>query len=145
MKNGRFTTATTKAVLIIAALLAFTASTFAQTYNSYNYTFTEKHIKNLLSGMQSDNEGLKKSCIYYAGEYKLTEAVDVLIEELKTEDDPNIRMLISFSLFMIGEERGINAVYASALTETNLKARGLLFTIVKEYQREQSELAATEH
>ena len=72
--------------------------------------FPVKAINNLIVGIQSDNEGLKKSSIYYAGIYELKEMVEPLIELLNKEKDTDMRVLIALTLYKIGNKDGLKAI-----------------------------------
>lgn len=64
-------------------------------------------VKNYLKGLTSDNEGLRKSCISFVGQYKITEAVNTLIEEQQKETNPEIKGLISLALNEINSENDL--------------------------------------
>lgn len=50
------------------------------------------------------NEGVKRSCIYFAGKYKIREASEYLVEELPTLDDGELCSMLAWSLYQIGNE-----------------------------------------
>ena len=68
-------------------------------------------VKNYLRGITSDNTGLRKSCITFAGKYKISEAIDTLTDQLNIENDPEIHKLISNALFEIRTEN-VNSNFA---------------------------------
>lgn len=83
----------------------------------------EKMLENLKAGIQSDITGLKKSCIYYIGYYQMKEAEGFLVNQLKEEKDPEIRMLMAFSLFEVGSEKGYEAIGTLAEYDKNENVR----------------------
>lgn len=66
--------------------------------------------KNLIIGIKSPNEGLKRSSIYYAGKYKVEESIPTLLEVLDKEENPNNRILIALVIYKIGNPEGLEAV-----------------------------------
>ncbi len=91
-------------------------------------------IENLKVGIQSNNEGVRRDCIYLAGKYEYTEVVEVLIDALKQEKNPKNRALIALALYRIGDEKGIKAVYEVSLVETDAKVKHTCKAIVDEFK-----------
>ena len=83
------------AAILTAALLSNTV--FAKDLLSSNFVnnvkteINEKMVQNLANGIASDNAGLKKSCIYFAGFYEIEGLVKPLLKQLKKEQDSNTR------------------------------------------------------
>jgi len=90
-------------------------------------------VKNLKAGITSNNEGLKKSSIYMAGKYKISEATSELTSELKSTDDNNVKILIALSLLRINESGSMNEVRTAALNENDIKTKRMLTAIYNEY------------
>jgi hypothetical protein len=67
-------------------------------------------IKNLINGVNSDNEGLRLSSVYYLGEWKSDEAIIPLLKILKSDENEDARILAALSLYKIGDGRGIFAI-----------------------------------
>jgi hypothetical protein len=132
MKTVRLTTAV-KATFLVAAIIAFTINTNAQTVKNLNPIFTKNAIASIIVGIQSDVAGIQKECIYMAGMYKLDETVDALISQLAKEQNPRIRVQISVALLKIGEERGIKAVYKASLFETDPHTSYMFKAVVYEF------------
>ena len=59
-------------VVLLAAFM-LTAFTYAQ---DINRTYSENAVNTLIKGIKSDNEGLSRSSIYFAGKYKIAEEVE---------------------------------------------------------------------
>ena len=93
----------------------------------------EKFTKNLIAGIFNGNEGVKNTAIYFAGYYKLKGTTDSLIQQLEKEENPKTRRLIVYSLFMIGEEKGISAIYELAADEKDEYFRKAFGEIINEY------------
>ena len=88
---------------------------FSQVKSDTEYDLPQIAITNYLLGAQSDNDGLKVSCIYFIGKYKVLEANAQLIEEINSTNDIDLKILIAWSLYRIGEESGINELEQIAI------------------------------
>jgi hypothetical protein len=64
-------------------------------------------IDNYLTGAQSDNDGLKASCIYFIGKYRVLEANSQLIKEIGNTEDEDLKILIAWSIYRIGDGAGL--------------------------------------
>ena len=105
--------AKTKLVAIILIAL-FATNILAQPLNTLTENVESEisgaAIKNLAAGIESDNAGVKKCCIYFAGFYEIKELVNPLVKQLKKESNEDMRILIVFALYKIGDQQGIEAV-----------------------------------
>jgi hypothetical protein len=101
--------------------------------NSKHVALTKVHIQNLATGIQSTNEGLKKSSIYMAGKYKISEVTETLCNQLDSEKNPDIRILIALSLYQINNPSGLEAVKKSSLRDKDSKVRRMSTAIYKAY------------
>ena len=123
--------------LVIASLsLLFVATAgeiTAQTNSIKELTNNKYALDNLLDGIKSDNDGVKRSSIYFVGKYRIAEAEEVLIEQLKEEQNPSNRILIAFVLYELGSEEGLLAVKKLADNDDNQKVRRMSTHIYNEY------------
>lgn len=71
--------------------------------------------KNLIIGLNSDNDGLKLSSAYYLGEYKLDNAVLPLMAVLKGNQKDCQKVAAALSLIKINDPRGVFAVKRAAI------------------------------
>jgi hypothetical protein len=94
---------------------------------------SENAINNLIIGIKSDNEGLNRSCIYYAGKYRIREAVDALIDKMSNVKDANTKVLIALSLYEIRDAKGLEAVRRQSLTDENERVKKMSALIFSEY------------
>jgi HEAT repeat protein len=99
-------------------------------------------VENLKNGIKSDNNGLKRSSIYYAGFYRMTETVPALTEILKKESDPKTRILIALVLYKIGDGKGIDLVKEMSEKDSNKEVRRMCTCIYNAYLDGNSDLAA---
>lgn len=124
------------AVLLAAVL---TGSVYAQKNSIKDVTPNKHALENLIAGIQSDNLGVKRSAIYFAGKYRIAEAEDALIAQLKTENDPSTRILIALVLYEMGSEAGLLEVKNLSLYDVNAKVRRMATHIFNEYLVNDSE------
>ncbi|MFA7421448.1 MAG: hypothetical protein WCZ90_17325 [Melioribacteraceae bacterium] len=133
MRATNLTSKLTKSLTAVMVIVLLTGSVSAQMGN-LDAKRQKKAVENLIVGIQSSNEGVKRDCIYYAALYELTETVNVLVGELKKEKNPKNRILIALALYRIGDEEGIQAVYDAASIETDAKVKRTYNAIVAEYK-----------
>jgi hypothetical protein len=126
MKTTRFLTA----ILLAAAL---TGSVFAQKNSIKDVTTNKYALQNLVAGIHSDNTGLKRSSIYFAGKYRIAETEDVLIAQLKEEKVPSTRILIALVLYEMGSEEGLIEVKKLSMNDKDAKVRRMATQIYNEY------------
>jgi len=98
-------------------------------------------LDNLLDGIKSENDGVKRSSIYFVGHYRIAEAEEALIEQLKKEQNPSNRILIALVLFELVSEDGLLEVKKLASNDDNLKVRRMSTHIynkflTKDFKRE---------
>ena len=124
---------TTLIPVILFAVLAL--PTLGNAQDKIRAYYTEKAAKNLIIGINSDNEGLSRSSIYYAGKDKIAEAVDALIEKMWKEKDPNTRILIALSLYQIGEFRGLEAVKELAVNDSDERIKNMSALIFDQFYK----------
>lgn len=118
-------------VVLLAVL--FVSSAYPQMYPIKDVTTNKYALENLVAGIQSDNTGLKRSSIYFAGKYRIAETEDVLIAQLKEEKDPSTRILIALVLYEMGSEKGLLEVKNLSLNDENAKVRRMSLQIYNEY------------
>ncbi|MBS4034522.1 MAG: hypothetical protein KGZ85_08665 [Ignavibacterium sp.] len=122
----------TKTVLVLVVGLLLTNSIFAQSSLS-EFTKNKYALDNLLMGIHSDNEGVRKSAIYFAGKYKVLESAEDLIAQLKKEENPGIKVLIALALFEMESKEGLDAVRKLSKNDENLRVRNMASFIYNEY------------
>jgi HEAT repeat protein len=124
-----------KSRLLTAVLLAavLTSSVYAQKNSIKDVTDNKYALQNLVAGIHSDNTGVKRSAIYFAGKYRIAESEAALIAQLKKENDPSTRILISLVLYEMGSEAGLSEVKALSLNDEDAKVRRMTMQIYNEY------------
>jgi HEAT repeat protein len=84
-------------------------------------------------GIESENAGLSKSSIYYAGLYRVPEAVKPLVEKMKAETDASTKVLIALALFRIGDPEGMDMIESLSVSDKDPKVRRMCSAIFNEY------------
>lgn len=124
----------TTLLLTVVLLSAFLVSAgFAQKNSINEITNNEYALKNLVAGIQSDNTGVKRSSIYFAGKYRIAEAEGTLIDQLTEEEDAGTRILIALVLYEMGSEEGLMEVHKLSLNDKDSKVRRMATQIFNEY------------
>jgi HEAT repeat protein len=98
-----------------------------------------RSIADLKRGIQSENHGVKKSSIYFAGLYEIEESVEALAAQLEKEEDAQVRILIALSLYRIGNEKAISAVEKLAVADKDMKVRKMGTAILNQFGKDSSE------
>jgi HEAT repeat protein len=129
---------------LTAVLLAavFSGSVYAQKNSIKDVTPNKHALENLVAGIHSDNTGVKRSAIYFAGKYRIAEAEDALITKLKEENDPSTRILIALVLYEMGSEEGLFEVKDLSLNDEDVKVRRMASQIYNEYLVNDSDATA---
>jgi len=98
---------------LFAILIMFLLTNLVYSQDSLQVVprITDEDIEiNYLKGTESENLGLKISAAYYLGERKSQKAVIPLMDALRTDSSPEVRIMAALSLYKIGDERGIFAI-----------------------------------
>jgi HEAT repeat protein len=128
--------------LILLLVTGVNLNLFAQPNPISNVTNNEYALDNLKSGINSDNDGVRKSAIYFAGKYRIEEAVNSLVERLEKEEDPSVRLLIAYSLYEIKDPEGMKAVKELSLKDDDIKVKKMSSNLYQEYLNFSSTTAA---
>jgi hypothetical protein len=118
------------AVLLVSVL---TGSVFSQSNSIRDITANKHALKNLIAGIHSKNEGVKRNSIYFAGYYRVAETEDALITQLNKEENPSTRILISLVLYELGSEKGLAEVKDLSQNDDNAKVRRMTKQIYEQY------------
>jgi hypothetical protein len=126
--------------IIVAFLTASELSTL--TYGGTNDGALKANaIKSMINGINSTNTGLAQSSICLAGYHKYTWAVEPLINMLNdSTKETSIRVLAAYSLNMIGDEKGMQAVRMVSFSENNYILKSTCGFIYKNYSERKIEV-----
>ena len=120
-------------VMLAVALLLGATSIFAYGKKSNDGVINDNAIKNYLVGMKSDNEGLRFSCAYLLGEYKIEKAIIPLMAMLHNEKTEEGRIVAALSLIKIGTGQSIFAVKQAATFDKSERVRNLCSLFYNHY------------
>jgi len=134
----------TAAALALTLLLVtgINLNLFAQPNSISNVTNNLYALDNLKSGINSENDGVRKSSIYLAGKYRVAEVVTCLVERLGKEDEPSVRLLIAYSLYEIKDSEGMKAVKELSIKDNNIKVNRMSSNLYDAYLNNRSTAAA---
>lgn len=122
------------AALFVMLFLTFSTTSAQANSAPINQTGLKIYaVGNLIMGIESENQGVSRSSIYYAGLYRIPEAVKPLMERMRNEPDASTKILIALSLFRIGDPEGLDMVQLLAKEDLNPKVRRMCSAIYNEY------------
>jgi hypothetical protein len=115
--------------------LTFTAYA-AQPVPSEKKYNTETIEINLLSGLDSGNEGVQTSAAFFLGEMKSEKAVIPLMRLLHSSASEEARIVAAVSLYKIGDARGLYAIKENGRFDESELVRRLCDSFYKTHQLE---------
>lgn len=121
--------------VILISSLNFYASNDKNKLSSLENKKKTRTVETLKAGIASENTGLKKCSIYFAGLYEIKEAAGALVSQLKKEKDPDIRTLIALSLYRIGDEEGFKIIKKLAQKDESPKVKKVCNEICNEFTK----------
>ena len=119
-----------KQVVILAATLLIMGLTltFGQAENSnIDKRITKDAVANYLRGLNSDNQGIRLSCAYYIGEYKISEAMIPLMKMLHNDKSECGRIMAALALTKIASGQSIYAVKQASKFDSSQRVRDLCY------------------
>ena len=109
--------------LAVVLLIVSFAANIAVAQRNIDFTkLNSSATKNLIVALNSDNIGLVRSAAYFAGYYKISEAVEPLSDLLSSSSaDISLKTLAAYSLHQIGSEECIEALKKAVNHNSNKK------------------------
>jgi hypothetical protein len=86
-------------------------------------------LDNLIAGIKSENCGVKQSAIYFAAKYRIKDVQDVLLDELRNENEPCTRVLIALVLYELGNADGLLLERDMEIVDEDKNARRMAIDI----------------
>jgi len=120
-------------ILVVLLFFFLVTDSFGQNKKISDLSKHKYALQNLEMGIKSENEGVRESSIYFAGQYRFIDTEDALIEQLKVEKESDIRVLIGLALFRMSSEKGMNELQKLALKDENPRVRRMSSAIYSEY------------
>ena len=126
-------------LLIIVISLFFISNNYAQGKKTIVIkSLSDNAIGNLVNAIQSDNIALRRSGIYFSGKYGIEEVAESLLQQLKREQEPSLRILIVRVLYIIGNDKYLNDIYNIASYDKNSRVKKMASAIYSLMQIENS-------
>jgi HEAT repeat protein len=122
----------------LMVLFLLNVGVFAQETKNVIVSLNNQSISNLKNAIQSDNPGLRKSGIYFAGKYAVDEVSETLLHQLKKEEDPNLRVLMIRVLYIIGNYEYMDEIYQLAQNDKSIAVRQMAASIYDVMKSERS-------
>ncbi len=126
----------TTIVTIVLLLTVFASNGFAGDVSGTKKSkMNANAIPSLLDGLASDNLGLKTSCAYLLGEYKITKAIIPLMRVLRNDENEEARIAAALALYKIETPMSINAVKQSIRFDESERVSKLASKFYNNYLR----------
>ena len=120
-------------ILVVILFLFLVTDSFGQNQKISNLSKHKYALQNLEMGIQSENDGVRESSIYLAGQYRFIDTEDALIKQLRVEKKSDIKVLIGLALFRMSSEKGMNELLGLATQDENSRVRRMSSAIYSEY------------
>lgn len=119
------------AAYLFALLLFFATAQLMMAQGSQNaiVSISDNSLGDLRSAIKSDNYGLRKSGIYLAGKHSVSQVSQTLLEQLKVEEDPDLRILIIRVLYILDDTKYADAISNVASNDENSRVRNMASSI----------------
>lgn len=120
-------------ILVVILVFFLVTDSFGQNKKISDLSKHKYALQNLVMGIHSENNGVRESAIYLAGQYRFIDTEDALIEQLKVEKKSDIKVLIGLALFRMSSEKGMNELQRLASKDENSRVRRMSQAIYNEY------------
>jgi HEAT repeat protein len=130
MKNLRWTV-----VFTIVAFSVLASSVFAANAPYKSANLKENAINSLLTGVESENLGLKTSSALMLANIECPKAVIPLLRMLKSDPNEQARMTAAYALYQLKDQRGLFAIKQAVRFDDSNKVKRLCWMLYKEYLR----------
>ena len=134
MTTGRNNLVKMTVIILTTLLLSsqiFAINTFGNNIKkAQEKDIPESAIKNYTMGIESDNLGLKRCCIYLAGYYEIKELVKPLTEQFAKETDTDTKLLIVLAIYKIGDTEAQKAIHELANNDADPSVKELVNAVI---------------
>ena len=117
----------------LLAIVLVTTGSEAQSNSIKELTKNKHALDNLIAGIKSKNCGIKRSSIYFAGKYRIKEVKDVLLDQLKNENESCTKILMAMVLYEMGSTDGLILVRDMIQADDDVKVRRMATNLYYEY------------
>lgn len=125
-------------LVLLSTTLLFNL-TYASGKHKEKTEISHNTVESLLTGLQSENLGLKTGCAYMIGELKLTECIIPLMKILREDKNEEARIAAALALYKIGTPMSIYAVKQSIRFDENERVSRLCTNFYNEYLRNKTD------
>lgn len=84
----------------------------------------------LINALQDENAGIRTSAAQLLGERKVEDAVDPLIQLMKTDKNHSVRIIAALALYNVGDKKALPEIKKIAKTDENRSVRVVATGIV---------------
>jgi hypothetical protein len=119
--------------LVVILFFFLVTDSFGQNQKISEVSKHKYALQNLVIGIHSENEGVRESSIYLAGQYRFIDTEDALIKQLKVEKKSDIKVLIGLALFRMNSEKGMSELQRLASADENPRVSRMSYAIYNEY------------
>lgn len=105
--------------------------------------FGKNEISNLIMGINSENEGLQKSSIYFAGKYSISETAEEIFSVMEKSKNPSIKYLCAVSLLKMESKENLEKIYGYLQNHKQESIYGKLLAVYNEYLKNNSDKLAS--
>lgn len=113
-------------ILATALLLMGLTFTFGQAVNNPDeQRITKQATENYIKGLDSENQGIRLSCAYFIGEYKISAGMIPLMKMLHSDPSEYGRIMAALSLTKLGTGQSVFAVKQAAKFDKSQRVRNL--------------------
>lgn len=133
----------TNILFLILFLLLVSIPIFPQGIKDTDNKVKEICYQTLLSGITSDNDGLRAGCAYMLGEVACDKGVIPLLKILHNDKREEARIVAALSLYKIGDSRGIYAIKQAIRFDESDRVRRLCEKFYLAYMNKDRESTST--
>lgn len=123
--------------LAFIILFLIPAKNNSQTNTYYNLKLSKPALEFYHSGLDSDNYGVQKSLIYYAGKYRIQGISEHLVDLFKSNmENQELCEMLVWSIYQIGDESCCQDLKKMLKTHPLKKIRDQIkfYNFIKEYE-----------
>ena len=122
--------------LILIFLIPFVIS--CQTVNSQKIHLDNSALRNYQDNLKSNNDGIVRSSIFFAGKYKLSEVAPDILEILKNSKDEDLCKWAVWSIYEIGDDQCCNELQKILQDHPSKKIKEFCNFLrnIKDYEKE---------
>ncbi|QQS35849.1 MAG: hypothetical protein IPM56_16650 [Ignavibacteriales bacterium] len=117
-------------ICLVLLLFAFFSTVSAQVSKSVSAKPDNRAIKSASIAQNFNNLKLAETAVLFSADERIQEASSLLFERLSTETSPELKALIAFALYNIGDEQGRIAVSKMAENDESEYLRRICLAIL---------------